>query len=103
MRGRIDGTDVYLSEDQLPEFTVSIDDVLDPSSIKGTRSTTTELIRTQELARAMGSEYMAEQPRNDRPTLRIVDDSVDPFSVPVVQVSRHRTSKRVITTGGTES
>src|SRR5574343_700449 len=103
MRGRIDGTDVYLSEDQLPEFTVSIDDVLDPSSIKGTRSTTTELIRTPELARAMGSEYMAEQPRNDRPTLRIGDDSVDLFSVPVVPISRSRTSYSVIAIGGNAS
>lgn len=103
MKGRIDGTEVYLSESQLPEFTASINDILDPSSIKGTRSTTIRVIRTPEAARAVGSEYMAEQPRNDRPTLRIGDDSVDLFSATVVPVSRNRNEVELIAVGGNAS
>ena len=103
MKGRIDGTDVYLSESQLPEFTASINDILDPSSIKGTRSTTIRVIRTPDAARALGSEYMAEQPRNDRPTLLIGDDSVDLFSATVVPVSRNRNEVELIAVGGNAS
>lgn len=103
MNGRIDGKEVYLSENELPEFTASINDILDPGSIKGTRSTTIRVIRTPQAAQALGGEWMAEEDRNQRPTLRIGEGSVDLFSAQVVPVSRNRDEIELIAVGGNAS
>lgn len=103
MRGTIDGIEVYLSEDQLPAFTLSVNSILDPSKVQGTGSTTMRVIATKEARRVLGGERMGEMPRSGRPLLRIGEDSVDLFRANVVPVRHNRNEIECIGIGGNAS
>lgn len=103
MRGSIDGTEIYLSEDQLPAVTLSVNSLTDPSKVTGARSTTIRVIATKEARRVLGGEGMAEVPRTDRPVLRIGEDSVDLFRSDVIPVRHTRNEIECVGAGGNAS
>lgn len=100
MRGRIDNTEVYLDEDQLPAFSGSVDGLEDPSKIKGTVSTTMRVVRTSESARAFGTEHFAQVATTRKPVLHIGEDSVALFSSEVLVIKRNRDEYECINIGG---
>jgi hypothetical protein len=100
MRGTIDDFEVYLDESQLPAFTLSVNSVIDPSKVQGTSSTTLRLIATKETRRLLGGERMAEVANDERPVLRIGDDSVDLFRSSIVAVRKDRDIVECIAVGG---
>lgn len=103
MRGSIDGTEIYLSEDQLPAVTLSVNSLTDPSKVTGARSTTIRVIATKEARRVLGGEGMAEVPRTERPVLRIGEDSVDLFRSEVIPVKHTRNEIECVGAGGNAS
>ena len=104
MRGTIDGIDVYLDEDQLPAFTLSVNSLTDPSKMQGIRSTTIRIIATPEARRVLGTEYMAQLPRGgQRPVLRIGNGDVDLFRAVVVPVKWTRDVIECLAVGGNAS
>lgn len=100
MIGKIEGANVFLSEDQLPEFSVLITALEDPSKTKGSSSTTIRVINTPEAARALGTEHMHDAPRTQRPRLRIGNGSVDFFTSRVIPVRHSRNEIECIAVGG---
>ena len=103
MRFRIDGFQVFTDNDQPPAFTLSVNSIIDPSKINGTASSTIKVISTKEAKRILGSEYMAEVPRNNRPRLRVGDDDVDIYATDVAPVSFDRNVIECIGVGGNAS
>lgn len=89
MRGRLNDSEVYLDEGQLPAFSLSVTALTDPSKIKGTTSTTLRILATPEAKRVVGSEFMAQRPLG-RPVLRIGEDSVDLFRSEVKVLEQDR-------------
>lgn len=100
MRGRIDDTEVYLDEDQLPAFSLSVNSITDPDKIKGTSSTTLRVLSTPESRRAVGTHFMDERRRTKRPVLRIGEDSVDLFRSDVVVLEQDRDVIECMALGG---
>lgn len=104
MKGTIDGIEVYLDEDQLPAFTLSVNSLTDPSKVQGVRSTTIRIIATPEARRVLGTEYMAQVQRvGARPVLRIGDGDVDLFRAEVVPVKWTRDVIECLAVGGNAS
>lgn len=104
MRGTIDGIEVYLDEDQLPAFTLSVNSLTDPSKVQGVRSTTIRIVATPEARRVLGTEYMAQVKRGGaRPVLRIGDGDVDLFRAEVVPVKWTRDVIECLAIGGNAS
>lgn len=103
MRGRVDGNTVYLPEDQLPAFTLSLSDLQDPGKVRGWRSTTLRITANSDGQRALGGEHMAEVDtfRADAPpVLRIGEDSSALFEAPVVPLSRDRNETQAVSIFG---
>lgn len=103
MRGTIDGTDIYLEDNQLPAFTSSIDSILDPSKIKGVGSTTMKVVTTKEARQVLGTEFMSQHTSNARRVLRISQGDVDLFRADVIPVSIDRNVAECIGVGGNAS
>lgn len=104
MRGTIDGIEVYLDDDQLPAFTLSVNSLTDPSKVQGVRSTTIRIISTPEARRVLGTEYMAQVGRSGaRPVLRIEEGDVDLFRAEVVPVKWTRDVIECLAVGGNAS
>lgn len=100
MRIRIDDQRVYASEDQDPRITVSVNDIRDPSKIRGARSTSVKIISTNESRRALGSEGMDRIDVFSRKAMRIGNDSVDLFRADVVKTQQDRDVIELQTLGG---
>lgn len=103
MRGTIDGSEVFLDDDQLPAFTLSVNSVTDPGSVKGARSTTIRLTNTKELARVMGSQYLMSADFPPRTTLRIGDEGGEEFVSQIVPVAHDTFQIEAIAVGGNAS
>ncbi len=103
MRGKIDRQTVYLPDDQLPAFTLSLSDLQDPGKVRGWRSTTLRIIANSDGQQALGGEHMAEVDtfRADAPpVLRIGEDSSPLFEAPVVPLSRDRNETQAVSIFG---
>ena len=103
MNGRIDGTGIYLNGDQLPAFTLSLNDLTDPSKIRGARSTTLRLTNTKEVRRVFSTQPMRVPSRADDQVLRIGDGGVDLYRATVVPVNTDRNEVEAIAVGGNAS
>ena len=103
MRGTIDGHEIYLPEDELPAFTLSVNSLTDPSKVKGTSSSTVKVVATKEAHRAFGTEFMDTVERNTRPRLLIGDDSAGVFQADVIPVSHSRDVIECLCVGGNAS
>ena len=90
MIGRIDGTDVYLPEDQLPALSSSLEDLNDPSKLRGPRSTTVKLINTKEVRRVFSDQYMNRPTRATPATLTMGDGNVGYYRASIVPKSSDR-------------
>ena len=67
MRTVINGQDVYLSADNIPEFNYSISELSDFTKIKGANSTTFDIPASNSARLALGGESMNEQALGDVP------------------------------------
>ncbi len=103
MRATIDGVEVYMDDGQLPAFSLSVNNLTDPSVVKGATSTTIRVIATKEARRVLGGEGMAEVPRNGRPVLRIGDDSVDLFVSEMRVLEQNRDQIQCVAVSGNAS
>ena len=99
MRGHIEGTEIYLSEDQLPAFTFSINTLSDPSKTQGSRSTTLRIISTPESKRVLGNEFMAGVPSSARPILRITEGGSEVFNSSILPVVHTRNEIECVAVG----
>lgn len=100
MIGTIDGADVYLSEDQLPAFTLSAGTLANPVAVSSSSSTTIRVISTPESAIAIGNEYAATVAPNRRPELRVSEGSVDLFRSVVLPIRKNRNEIECVAVGG---
>lgn len=101
MRGTIGDNEIYLSEDQLPAFSLSVNSLQDPSKVQGSGSATTlRVISSKEARRVFGGEGMAEAPYTQRPVMRIGDDSADYFKAQVIPVSLDRDQVECVAVAG---
>ena len=100
MIGKINGTNIHLNEDQLPAFTLSIQDLTDPSKIRGTRSSTIRAVNTKELRRALVSERMSDPRPTGRAELVIGNGDVASFKAQVIPVDVDRNEAELIAVGG---
>jgi len=99
----INDTEVFLDGDQLPAFTLSLSDLLDPSSIRGTRSTTIRVLNTPESRSVLGSEAMAWNGADTRPTMKFKDGGVTVFESDVVVMRVDRNVMECAAIGGNAS
>ena len=99
MRGHIEGTEIYLSEDQLPAFTFSINTLSDPSKTNGSRSTTLRIVSTPESKRILGNEFMAGVPSSARPNLRLIEGGTEVFNATVLPVVHNRNEIECVAVG----
>lgn len=100
MIGKINGTNIFLTEDQLPAFTLSINDVTDPSKVRGTRSGTIRAVNTKELRRAVVSERMSDPRPKGRAELVIGNGDAASFRADVIPVDTNRNEAELIAVGG---
>lgn len=92
-----------MDEGQLPAFTFSINDLLDPSKIRGARSETLKVISTKESRRVLGSEQMASPDTRDRRILRIGEDDVDLYRAEVIKTRQDRDMIECVALGGSST
>lgn len=99
MIGRIDGTEAYLSEDRLPAFTLTLNDLVDPSKMKGPRSTTVKFANTKEFRRVFSSQYMRVP---SRPSAKLVIGNGDMavFSATIVPSETDRNEGDAVALAG---
>jgi hypothetical protein len=90
IRARLGDSDVFMSEDQAPAFSSSVNSITDPSKVKGVSSTTIRIISTKESRRVLGSATTDRMPSTQRPILRIGNDDADLFRAEVTPVSHDR-------------
>lgn len=100
MRGHIEGTEIYLSEDQLPAFTISAGSLSDPGKAKGSRSTTLRIISTPESKRVLGNEFMGGVPNPERPILRLTEGGSEVFNSAIIPVVHNRNEIECVAVGG---
>jgi hypothetical protein len=103
MRGTIDGHEIYLPEDELPAFTLSVNSLTDPSKVQGTSSSTMKVVATKEARQKFGTEFMDTVMRGTRPRLLIGDDSAGLFQADVVPVTQSRDVIECLCVGGNAS
>jgi len=72
MRLYIGGTEVLLSPDELPEFTYSLIEIIDPSKTRGSTSTTFDIPNTNATRIALGGPAMSETVAGEQ-SIRIGD------------------------------
>ena len=103
MKGRIDDSEVYLSEDQLPAVTSSIADLIEPTKVRGVRTTTGRVVNTKEARRILGSEKMSRINPSERHLLRLGNDNVDLFRSQIVATNFDRDIIEFQSIGGNAS
>lgn len=103
MRAKINGSEVYLKDDQAPAFSLSINSLLDPSKVKGISSTTIRGISTKELRRLGYTEHMRSVDRPDIGVIRIGEGGVDYFTGGIRPASTNRNETEFIAVGGNAS
>lgn len=91
--------EVFVDGDQAPAFTLSLSDLLDPSSIRGTRSSTIRILNTPESRAVLGSEAMMSI-GPDRPTIKFLDGGIDVFTSEIVVLRSDRNVFECAAVGG---
>lgn len=76
--------EVFVDGDQAPAFTLSLSDLLDPSSIRGTRSSTIRILNTPESRAVLGSEAMMWPIPSDRPIISFKNEGVEVFTSRII-------------------
>lgn len=99
----INDVEVFLDGDQLPALTMSLSDLLDPSSIRGTRSTTIRVLNTPESRSVLGSEAMAWNGADTRPTIKFKEGGVTVFESELVVMKVDRNVMECAAIGGNAS
>lgn len=102
MRAKINGSEVYLKDDQAPAFSSSINKLTDPSKVSGVTSTTIKVVATVEAKRVLGTEFMAEAKRTTRPTLTIGEQG-ELFNSSILPLRQDRETIECFAVGGNAS
>lgn len=100
MRATVNGKEVFLDADELPAFSLSINEVTDPSVIRGARSPTIRVVSDNGAKRAFGTEFMGQLRSGQRPELRIGNGGVDDFRAEVVVTRQDRNAIECVAVGG---
>lgn len=103
MIGRIDGTNIYLSEDQLPAFTLSLNELTEPGMIRGARSSTIRIVNTKEARRVFSTQPMRSPSRSGEQTLTIGEGSVNAYRAKVVPTRTDSNEIEAFAVGGNAS
>lgn len=103
MNTYLNDTEVFLDGDQLPAFTLSLSDLLDPSSIRGTRSSTIRILNTPESRAILGSEAMMWNGADTRPTIAFKEGGATVFTADVIVMRADRNVYEVAAIGGNAS
>lgn len=99
----LNDTEVFLDGDQLPAFTLSLSDLLDPSSIRGTRSTTIRILNTPASRAILGSEAMMWNGADTRPTIKFKEGGATVYESDVVVMRADRNVYECACVGGNAS
>lgn len=94
-----EGVEVFVDGDQAPAFTLSLSDLLDPSSIRGTRSSTIRILNTPESRKVLGSEAMMWNTAGPF-TIAFKDDGADVFTSQLVILRVDRNIYETMAIGG---
>lgn len=103
MTWKLDNVEVFPEGDQDPAITFSLNDLTDPSRIRGLRSTTTKVVNTKSLRRVIGSDRMLSGRRSTRPVLRKIDGGVEQFRAEVVAKLHDQNVAELLALGGNSS
>jgi hypothetical protein len=72
LKAYVDGVQVYMAGDA-PAVSLSLNELANPSKVRGGRSTTIKIINTKEARRVFGGEGTSEALRKDRPEIVVYD------------------------------
>lgn len=96
----LNGVEVFVDGDQVPAISLSLNDLLDPTSIRGSRSTTIRIINTPESRTILGSEAMAWDDPAVRPVFEARSDGMSVFTAPLVVLRATRGQYECAAVGG---
>ena len=99
MRLYIGGTEVQLAPDELPEFTYSLIEIIDPSKTRGSTSTTFDIPNTNATRIALGGPAMSETVAGEQ-SIRIGDGGQVLFEGPACSIKRQKLEVEAVGVGG---
>jgi hypothetical protein len=99
LRIEYDGKPLDVDPDQLPGFYFALQDLIDLSALKGSRSTTMRLPATPQVRTSMGGVSMAEDEDGSFKSFRVMDGTAPVFSGVAKVLSRSRDEYEVVAIG----
>jgi hypothetical protein len=96
LRIEYDGKPLDVDPDQLPGFYFALQDLIDLSALKGSRSTTMRLPATPQVRTSMGGVSMAEDEDGSFKSFRVMDGTAPVFSGVAKVLSRSRDEYEVV-------